>query len=253
MKKVFALLLITFILFSIGCTKEKEVSIRNVSVNANGTIHIEGRGRAFESTIKIVVKDGLGFVDYEGSAITDAKDMGEFGNFQTDITLTTFPQTDKITVSSEVISPKDGSIAFSDSREINYNFPYKTVKVFYGNTNLNPGVIDCSKVFPVERRIASNSQNPPLDTTHVFLLGPTKDEETNGYVMSTPKDLTIHKIEVVGSNKVQIDFGEELQRVGGSCRVAAIRAEITETLRQFYPGYEVVISINGNVEEALQP
>jgi len=168
--------------------------------------------------------------------------------------LTTFPQTDKITVTAQVISPKDGSVTASDAIELTYNSPYKVVKVFYGNTKLNPDMIDCEKVFPVDRRIASNSQNPPMDTIKIFFLGLTKDEVENGYIMSTPKNLTINKIQVIGTNKVQIDFGKELFEIsGGSCYVQAVRAEITETLKQFFPGYEVIISANGNSEEVLQP
>jgi hypothetical protein len=254
MKKVLLLVLV-LLMFLSGCSifKEKEVSLTKVSVNSDGSIHVEGKGRAFENTIALKVLDENDFLLYEGSSTTDAKDMGQFGNFKEDIRLNVFPQTDKIKVIAYIVSPKDGTITNKDEKIVNYDLPYKTVLVFYGNTKKNPEMLDCTKVFPVERRVASNSQNPPMDTMKVFLLGPTKKEEIEGYVMSTPKNLKINKIEKIANNKVQIDFGKELLDVGGSCRVGAIRAEITQTLQQFYPGYEVIISANGNTEEVLQP
>ena len=256
MKKSILILFLVLMLLISGCSvfKEKEVSIKAVSVNTDGTIHIEGRGRAFESTIGLKVTDENGFVLFEGSTVTDAIDSGKFGNFKEDLKLNAFPQTDKVRVVANVKSPKDDSITSSDEKLITYGMPYKTVYVFYGNTKLNPEMLDCTKVFPVERRIASSSKNPPMDTMKVFLLGPTKQEESDGYIMSTPKNLTINKIEQIASNKVQIDFGKELLDAGGgSCKVSAIRAEITQTLKQFYPGYEIIISANGNTEEVLQP
>ncbi|BAL81044.1 Gmad2 immunoglobulin-like domain-containing protein [Caldisericum exile] len=255
MKKILVVFLVVLMFLS-GCSifKEREVSLSKVSVNGDGSIRIEGRGRAFENTIGIKVVDGNDFILFQGSTITDAKDMGQFGNFKEDIKLKVFPQTDKIKVVAYIASPKDGTITSSDEKSINYGMPYKTVLVFYGNTKKNPEMLDCTKVFPVERRIASSSQDIPIDTMKIFLLGPTKNEESEGYLMTTPKNLTINKIEKITSNKVQIDFGKELLVIaGGSCRVAAIRAEITKTLEQFYPGYEVIISANGNTEEVLQP
>lgn len=51
-----------------------------------------------------------------------------------------------------------------------------------------------------------------------------------------------------------IDFDERLEfQVGGSCRVAAISAQIRETLKQFPQVKEVIISINGRTEDILQP
>ncbi|MFH1582463.1 MAG: GerMN domain-containing protein, partial [bacterium] len=50
------------------------------------------------------------------------------------------------------------------------------------------------------------------------------------------------------------DFNEQLEyQAGGSCRVGAIRAQITETLKQFPTVNEVIISINGRIEDILQP
>ena len=53
---------------------------------------------------------------------------------------------------------------------------------------------------------------------------------------------------------VRADFATTLDRgVGGSCRVAAIREQITRTLKQFPEVRDVVISVNGRTEDILQP
>jgi spore germination protein GerM len=50
------------------------------------------------------------------------------------------------------------------------------------------------------------------------------------------------------------DFNERLEyQVGGSCRVSAIRAQISETLKQFPTIKDVIILINGRKEDVLQP
>lgn len=256
MKKVMIFVLALLVVFSSGCKKQTgdQVNLSKVSINTDGSLHIEGSGRAFENTIGIEVKDDNGLQLFRGAVVTDSGDMSKVGNFKEDINLNAFPQTDNVTVMAFTASAKDGSITASSEKKINYSMPYQTVKVYYGNTKLNPEMIDCSKVFPVERRIGSNSKNKALDTLKIFLLGPTTKEKDDGYIMTTPQDLTINKIEQTGSNKVQVDFGEELLNAsGGSCKVTAIRAEITNTVAQFYPGYEVIISANGNVDEVLQP
>ncbi|PMP81936.1 MAG: hypothetical protein C0175_04545, partial [Caldisericum exile] len=128
MKKVLLLVLL-LLMFLSGCSifKEKEVSLTKVSVNSDGSIHVEGKGRAFENTFALKVLDENDFLLYEGSSTTDAKDMGQFGNFKEDIRLNVFPQTDKIKVIAYIVSPKDGTITNKDEKIVNYDLPYKTV------------------------------------------------------------------------------------------------------------------------------
>ncbi|MCX6760220.1 MAG: GerMN domain-containing protein, partial [Candidatus Nealsonbacteria bacterium] len=52
----------------------------------------------------------------------------------------------------------------------------------------------------------------------------------------------------------KVDFDEQLENgVGGSCKVSAIRAQITQTLKQLSTVMSVIISINGRTEDILQP
>ena len=53
---------------------------------------------------------------------------------------------------------------------------------------------------------------------------------------------------------VYVDFSKELGiGVAGSCRVEAIRSQITETLKQFKNVENVIISIEKETENILQP
>lgn len=259
MKKLLLLFVLVALVFT-GCkpaASTYQVKEMNAQVLSDGTVRVSGVARGFESNVGIKITDGNGNLLYWGSTTTDAKDMSEFGNFTKDITLDSFPQTDSITVQCFEDSPKDGSIVDSKEATLNYGIPYRDVKIYYSNINLNPEMIDCSKVFAVNRRIDSKyftlGTSYVVETLKIFLKGPTQQEKDEGYAMTTPSNLTINFVKVSGKD-VQVDFGSELMQVGGgSCFVTAIRSEITETVQQFFPGYEVIISSNGNSSEILQP
>ena len=86
------------------------------------------------------------------------------------------------------------------------------------------------------------------------MKGPTEAEKASGYMTSINPGVEIQSVAISAAGKVRVDFDQTLQEgVGGSCRVGMIRWQITETLKQFPTVKEVVISINGNSEEILQP
>ncbi len=125
------------------------------------------------------------------------------------------------------------------------------VKVFFGNNSLDPGV-SCKEVFPVLRTI------PKTDAVgraaiNELLLGPTDEERSAGYFTSVNPGVTLQSLRIA-SGTAYADFDETLEEgIGGSCRVAAIRWQIIETLKQFPTIENVVISINGRSEDILQP
>jgi len=52
----------------------------------------------------------------------------------------------------------------------------------------------------------------------------------------------------------KVDFNAQLDAgSGGACRSAAIIAQISQTLKQFSTVNSVIISINGQTEDILQP
>ena len=126
-----------------------------------------------------------------------------------------------------------------------------TVKVFFNNNNLDKE-ITCNKVFPVERQVAKTAA-VARQALEELLKGPTAEEKNQGYFTNINPGVKIQKL-TIADGIAKVDFDETLEKaVGGSCRVSAIRAEITETLKQFFTIKDVIISINGRTEDILQP
>ncbi len=126
-----------------------------------------------------------------------------------------------------------------------------TVKVFFNNNKMDPE-FSCNKVFPVERTIAKTTAVANAALEQLF-DGPTEQEKADGFFTSINSGVKIQKL-TVENNVAKADFNDQLEfQVGGSCRVSAIRAQITKTLKQFSTVGEVVLSINGRTEDILQP
>ncbi|MFA7088059.1 MAG: GerMN domain-containing protein, partial [Patescibacteria group bacterium] len=128
----------------------------------------------------------------------------------------------------------------------------KTVKVkVYFNNNIFDPEISCDKVFPVEREITKEENN--MRSTIVALLdGPTEAEIEAGYYTNINGGVFINEV-LIEDGMIKADFDAQLLKdVAGSCRVTAIRAQITETLRQFLKNAKVNISVDGRFEEILQ-
>lgn len=126
------------------------------------------------------------------------------------------------------------------------------VKIFLGSDTLNPGANDCSKVFPVERRVRK-SESVARVALEQLLAGPTLTELDNKYFTSLSSGVKIKSL-VIKDGVAKVDFDKTMDKsVGGSCRVSAIRSQVVQTLKQFASVKEVIISVEGNVDEALQP
>jgi len=125
------------------------------------------------------------------------------------------------------------------------------VKAFFNNEKLDPE-FSCNKVFPVLREVEKTTAMARV-ALEELLKGPTEKEKTEGFLTSINLGVKIQKL-IIENGIAEVDFNETLEfQVGGSCRVAAISAQIRETLKQFSTVKEVIISINGRTEDVLQP
>jgi spore germination protein GerM len=125
------------------------------------------------------------------------------------------------------------------------------VKIYFNNSKMDPEY-SCNKVFPTERQIIKTSAVARA-ALEELLKGPTDKEKAEGFINNINSGVIIQKL-VIENNVAKVDFDEQLEyQVGGSCRVAAIRAQITQTLKQFSSVKNVIISINGRTEDILQP
>jgi hypothetical protein len=129
-----------------------------------------------------------------------------------------------------------------------------SIEVYFGNDALEDDETSCTEVFSV-KRIVSKTTAIARAALEELLKGPTQFEEGEGYRSSLPQNAGVKINSLTIENGVaRVDFNGALDEgVAGSCRVSAIRAQIEETLKQFPTIQEVVISVEGNIEEALQP
>lgn len=126
------------------------------------------------------------------------------------------------------------------------------VKVFFSNEKMNFNIQDCSLVFPVERLI---DKTPAVGqkALELLLTGPYANEKAAGFTTVINSGTRLNSLKIV-DGVAYADFDKTLgDKVGGSCLVTMIRAEITKTLMQFPTVKSVVISIDGRAEDILQP
>lgn len=127
-----------------------------------------------------------------------------------------------------------------------------TVKLYFGNDKMNPEMMDCSLVYAVERPV-TNTVTIGRAAVEELLKGPTETEKAGGYRTQINMGVKINKL-TIENGVAKIDFDKEIEKgLGGSCRVSAIRSQIETTLKQFSSVKTVIISVNGEVDEALQP
>jgi spore germination protein GerM len=133
-------------------------------------------------------------------------------------------------------------ISFNDSTQ-------NEVEIFLGK-DLNQQS-DCSTVFAVKRFV---NDTPQIATAAInqLLAGPTEAEKDGGYYSGISASARLLSLSITDS-KAYADFDQELQNIGGSCRVQTVRAQIENTLKQFSTVHEVIISIEGETEGILQP
>lgn len=124
------------------------------------------------------------------------------------------------------------------------------VKLYFNNNNLDPQ-ISCNKVFPVERVIPKTSAVARA-ALEELLKGPSQNDAANSYYTNIPSGVKIQSL-TIQNGIAKADFDETLEKGGGSCHMAALAAQIIQTLKQFPTVKNVIISINGRTEDILQP
>ncbi len=127
-----------------------------------------------------------------------------------------------------------------------------TIQVFFSNSQLDTAMLDCQKVYAIDRLITKTESVGTAAITQL-LKGPTEPEKNQGYFSSINSDVTLQSLKI-DKGIAYADFDAKLnEAVAGSCRVTNIRSQITQTLKQFPTITDVVISINGESEAILQP
>ena len=210
-------------------------------------ITVTGRARVFENQFTVQALIITCMVVYQAHVMTDAKTSGVYGNYAVKIP----------------ISAGNGSTfkiqAFSLSAKGDGSYEgFASVSVKLKTTDTSNVYVafmagdSCSAVTLYPRVILKSTQFPYLSVVEL-LKGPGPQETAQGASTQIPGGVTINSYRQTGDT-VYVDFDQTLQQgVAGSCRVQAIRSQITNTLKQFLGVNNVVISINGKTDGILQP
>lgn len=213
---------------------------------------IKGEARVFENTFSYRLRNADGSTLVEGFGTANAPDIGQYGPFT--VTLN-YPRPTSSAGTVEVFnySARDGSEENKVSIPVRFqNVASATVKVFFGSRTQDPNGERCAQVYAVDRRIPQTAAVARA-AVEELLRGPSVDERARGYFTNINDGVEIRGVTILNGTAT-VDLSETVQQnVGGSCRVQAIRAQLTETLKQFPTVQRVVIAVNGRTDDILQP
>jgi len=213
---------------------------------------IAGLARAFENVINYKLTNSSGKVLSQGPISVNASDTGLFGPYNSSVVFSDLPGTPTGTLTVLTYSARDGSEQNIVSIPVKFASGESTlIKVFMQKYE-DEYLTDCTQVLPLSRRIPKNAAIGKA-AIEELLQGPTEEESRQGYKTAINTRVGLNSL-TIGDGVARVDFDRRMQEeVGGSCRVGAIRSQIETTLKQFPTVKSVVISVDGNVEEALQP
>jgi len=225
------------------------VASPGIGATVTSPLVVSGFGRVFEGAFNWRVKDVDGTVLDQGTAMTNARDVGWFGSFTFEVFL---PAMTSQSFTFEVLdySAKDGSEQDLVSVPLNLlSTKVSSFNVYFGKPA--SGSADCSLVFPVRRTVAQTAAVGRASIAEL-LKGPTPEEHAQGYSTSIPEYAALNSL-VIGDRTAKADFTRGIEPGGGSCLVTAIRSQIENTIQQFDTVDEVIISVDGESDTALQP
>ena len=138
--------------------------------------------------------------------------------------------------------------------KVNVSEETMIVKAYFPNSNMG-SLDDCTLVYPVEREIVKTIA-VGRRSLEELIAGVNETEVEQGYFSNINENTKILSL-TISNGIARVDFSYDLQDgeggYGGSCMAQSIRAQIEETLKQFDTVNEVIISIDGNSEDILQP
>jgi hypothetical protein len=222
------------------------------------TVSGEARGMwYFEATFPVSLVDEDGEVIFESFIEADGEWMTEnFVPFEKEFTFSA-PVGTKATLvlmrsNASGLPEHDASVSVPVVIGSTAVSEETSFSVFFSSESFGAGSVECDEVSAVEREV-SKTQAVARAALNALLAGPTQAETNQGLTTNIPNGVELNDIRIENGT-AYVDFSEELNQVGGSCSVTAIRAQIEETLLQFPTVDDVVISVSGgNPDEALQP
>ena len=184
----------------------------------------------------------------KGRAIARSPDIGKYGTFEVLFS----PKgaaldTGLLRIEAFGLNSRDGSPIDIAVRTVQLALP-RVVALYFPNSCYDTARYDCAQVFTTQRPAVRSSDL--ADVLQLLIQGPTSEEKTRGFFTSIPLTTRLNSVRLADGH-VYADFS--FPRLGGSCVVTALRAQIEETVKANTPAREVTILQDGITEEALQP
>lgn len=215
-------------------------------------IEISGRARVFEGLVLFRVRDSQNNI-IANSSIETGIGAPEWGAYSISLN---YPQPPTPSGFIEVYtqSAKDGSDQDLISLPVQFaDYKNPVVNIYFSNINKDPELLNCDVVYPVTRKIPF-SDNILGRVLGVLFDGLTEAEVEQGFVNNLPEEGVQLISMSLATTTLTLDFNKGLgERVSGTCRTTAIRAQLTQTMSQFEIIDEIIISIEGETEDILQP
>lgn len=142
-------------------------------------------------------------------------------------------------------SAKPSSACPIEKSELNFD-------LYFVNSKFDPEMMDCSKLFAVQRKASTDNSDKYLTAVNSLIAGLSEAEKSSGYSSFVDAETKLRSLSLQGG-VITIDFSKELENnSGGSCRAQALRSQIERSLKQFPEIKEVKILVEGR-EDVLQP
>ena len=218
---------------------------------SNPTV-VTGTAIAFENTFLWRIEDGRGTVIAGSHAMANAPDIGQPGPFMIRAFWDVVPQTPTGTLVVYEASARDGEPIHVVRLPVRFATRAAATRRLYFVPEALSAKMDCRAVEAHSVTVPGSAT--PIEATLRALLSYDDSRTPPGLKTSIPSGTGLVSI-TVNNGLAKVIFDANLEReVGGSCRVGAIRAQITQTLLQFPSIQRVDLSVEGKTpEETLQP
>jgi hypothetical protein len=235
-----------------GMNQEIRVTVPQSNDAVGLPLVMTGEAKVFEGVFGYRLLNADGKKLLEGFGQAQVSDAGSFGAFELAVN---YPDPKTETGTLEFIEFDVESGLEAEKIVIPVRFaPVEAmeVNIYFNNSQKDPNSTSCETTYPTTRRIA---KTPAVATEAVreLLRGLTSAEGALGFMTALNPGVELVSLTVEGG-VAKADFNEALiDGVAGSCRVMAIRSQIENTLKQFPSVKSVVIAVDGNSEDILQP
>lgn len=192
-----------------------------------------------------------------GFATANAPDVGKAGPFEARVFFNQLPTSATGTLVLFESSARDGQPTHEVRVPVKFPSLSAVSRFVYllSDNTASSASTGCDVVY--ERKILVPSSSLPIESTLRALLQLDRaniHKIYEGYTTAIPAGTRVVSVKVA-DGVAKVILSSELEGYGGgSCYVAAIRAQIESTLKQFSSVRSVVISVDGKTpEESLQP